>query len=507
MLDPIRAKVALLAVTATAFTGGVLIASGLEWTTDSHAAQLQAPPSRQEVKPVADLSQAFISIAKSVTPSVVSIATERQSSGETADARGIPPEFRQMFPFFRGPQQQGPEHASGSGFFISPDGYIMTNNHVVEGASRIDVVLQDNRQFRAKLVGRDPTTDVAVIKIEGNGFPAVRFGDVDDAQVGEWVLAMGNPLDIGFTVTSGIISAKGRPLGIISQSLAEQGGESNTAIEDFIQTDAAINPGNSGGPLIDLNGNVIGVNSAIASRTGLYAGYGFAIPADLARRVADDLIRYGRSRRPVLGVFIQDVSPEDAEVYKLPSVSGVLVQGFPSENSSAQRAGVKQGDVIVGIDGRPVSRVSQLQRLIRVKQPGEMVTLDVIRGGDRKRVRVDLTENQPTARRTAANRTATPQDDTADRLGFNYAPLTPALAQRLGLDDASGVVVTDVVPYGPASRKIGPGLRITSADGQAITTAQQFQQLVRGKKDGEILRLVLQNSAGQESLANVRIGG
>src|SRR5215213_6188066 len=255
MPDPVRSKLKLIGATAVAFTGGILLASGLELTPGSHAAALvQTPPTRQDVKPVADLSEAFISIAESVTPAVVAIETER-AAGRGRGGRGeeggeVPEELRRMFPY-RFPDQNAPVEARGSGFVISADGYIITNNHVVEDADKINVVFQDNRVLPARLVGRDPNTDTAVVKVDAGSLPTVRMASSENARIGEWVLAIGNPLDLGTTVTSGIISAKGRGLDIIRQSSG-----SNWAIEDFIQTDAPINPGNSGGPLVNLRGEV-----------------------------------------------------------------------------------------------------------------------------------------------------------------------------------------------------------------------------------------------------------
>jgi serine protease Do len=508
MLDPVRAKARLIAVTAAAFTGGILLASGLEWTSGSQAALLQSAPSRSEVQPVAELSQAFISIAESVTPAVVSITTSRDQRGRGRPMQQqLPPGFQEMFPGFPMRQQPETQVAGGSGFLITGDGYIVTNNHVIEGADRIDVVLQDNRRLSARLVGRDPTTDIAVIKVDGQNFPTTRFAEGGSTRVGEWVLAVGNPLNLGLTVTSGIVSAKGRKLDILGGNM-EQGLAGN-AVEDFIQTDAAINPGNSGGPLVNLRGDVVGVNTAIASRTGLSAGYGFAVPVELARRVADDLIRYGRVRRPILGVSIADVFPEDAEVYRLPSVAGVLIQGFSGVDSPAQRAGLRQGDVVVAVNGQPVQRVNELQRVIRTQQPGETVTLEAIRGGRRQQFRVQLME-APAARTAAAAAETPAAAPAADaRLGFSFEPLTPAFNQRLqlGYPNPTGVIVTEVQPYGPASERVIRGFKIVRADGQPVTDAAQFSRIVAGKRSGQILQLVLEDPEGQQRIANIRIGG
>ncbi|HET6232037.1 MAG TPA: trypsin-like peptidase domain-containing protein, partial [Longimicrobiaceae bacterium] len=364
MLHQVRSRGAAGALAVAAFAGGIVAASGMGSTRGTLAAAQPgqtATPSRRDVKPVADLSDAFITIAESVTPAVVSIQAEKTSPGPAGGGR-VPDEVRRALPYLRLPDEQPdvPEVSSGSGFVIDPSGLILTNNHVVAGADRLTVVLQDNRQLQATLVGRDPNTDVAVIRVSGGQLPAARLGRSEGARIGEWVLAIGNPLDLGTTVTSGIVSAKGRALGGLLQ---QNNGNSPWAIEDFIQTDAPINPGNSGGPLVNLRGEVVGVNSAIASSTGFYAGYGFAIPIDLAKRIADDLVRYGRVRRPALGVQVTEVTPEDAVVFKLPRIYGVVAQAFPA-GSAAQRAGLRAGDVIVAVGGTPIEHVGQFQRLI-----------------------------------------------------------------------------------------------------------------------------------------------
>ncbi|HEV3051660.1 MAG TPA: Do family serine endopeptidase, partial [Longimicrobium sp.] len=489
MLDPVRAKLKVVGVTAGAFAGGVLLASGLEWTAGSHAAtvlQSTEQPSRQDVRPVAELSQAFISIAESVTPAVVSIETERNA--RTPRRRGQEDEeegqgFPSPFPMPQGPQ--GPQQASGSGFLISADGYIVTNNHVVADADQINVILSDNRQIRARLVGRDPLTDVAVIKIDGQGFPAVRLGRSEDVRIGEWVLAIGNPLDLGTTVTSGIVSAQGRTLNNLIGNTAGENGR--WAIEDFIQTDAPINPGNSGGPLVNLRGEVVGVNSAIASPTGLYAGYGFAVPIDLARKIADDLIRYGRVRRPAVGIQVTNVRPEDAEVYKLERIAGVVAQDFPAE-SPAREAGLRQGDVIVAVDGRPVQRVGQFQRMIATRRPGESVTLEVIRYGERERFTVRLTE-APNATEPQVARREEPAaaEEGSTKLGVAVAPVTAETARECEFQgQAAGVVVTEVERFGTGFRNgLRRCTRILAVDGQAVSDVAGFRRLVERKRGGE----------------------
>jgi serine protease Do len=493
MLDPVRAKLRMIGVTAGAFAGGVLVASGLDWTTRSHAALLQTTgrPPASEVRPVQELSQAFITIAESVTPAVVSIETERapgsrRGRGEEDGER----RERMPFPFP----------------FPMPDGHPdmpQEANHVVADADQITVVLADNRHLRARLVGRDPLTDIAVIKVEGTGFPAVRIGRSEEVRIGEWVLAIGNPLDLGTTVTSGIVSAQGRSLNnLIGQSA---GTNARWAIEDFIQTDAPINPGNSGGPLVNLRGEVVGVNSAIASPTGFYSGYGFAVPIDLARKVADDLIRYGRVRRPAVGIQVSNVTPEDAEVYRLERIEGVVIQDFPGD-SPAREAGLRQGDVIVAVDGTRVQRVGQFQRLIATRRPGESVALDVIRYGDRRRVAVRLSEAPGTAPEAPAAQ-APRAAAGASKLGLGVQPISPELVRQYDLAGPSeGLVVTDVERMSVAARNgVGEGTRIVAVDGQEVRDVEGFRRLVERKGPGQVISLRIRFRTGEGSIINIRL--
>jgi serine protease Do len=514
MLDPVRAKLRMIGVTAGAFAGGVLVASGLDWTTRSHAALLQTTgrPPASEVRPVQELSQAFITIAESVTPAVVSIETERaegssrRRGGEEGGEEG---ERGQGMPFpFPFPMPEGhpdmPQQASGSGFLITEDGYVVTNNHVVADADQITVVLADNRHLRARLVGRDPLTDIAVIKVEGTGFPAVRMGRSEGVRIGEWVLAIGNPLDLGTTVTSGIVSAQGRSLNnLLGQNAGTNG---RWAIEDFIQTDAPINPGNSGGPLVNLRGEVVGVNSAIASPTGFYSGYGFAVPIDLARKVADDLIRYGRVRRPAVGIQVSNVTPEDAEVFRLERIEGVVIQDFP-EDSPAREAGLRQGDVIVAVDGTRVQRVGQFQRLIATRRPGESVALDVIRYGDRRRVEVRLSEAPGTAVEAPAAQAPRAANAGASKLGLGVQPITPELVRQYGLrGPAEGLVVTNVERMSVAARNgVGEATRIVAVDGQEVRDVEGFRRLVERKGPGQVISLRIRFRTGEGSIVNIRL--
>ena len=436
----------------TAFLCGLIFASALDLTRFGYA-QPSTPATRAAAVRGGDVGTGFVGIAERVTPAVVSIQTERDPRRQSRNRNGrVPPGFEDFFRQFD-PERSEPQLADGSGFIVSKDGYILTNNHVVEDADRVTVTLTDHRVFKAKVVGRDPTTDVAVIKIDGSNFPPIAMGDDATARIGEWVVAIGNPLGLDFTVTAGIISAKGRG-GRELQNLLP----SRYAISDFIQTDAAINPGNSGGPLVNIRGEVIGINGAIASPTGFYTGYGFAIPISLAKSVMDDIIRFGKVRRPVLGIAIDDATPEDAQVAGLKTIAGVKVGGFnPTDDSPAEKAGVEPGDVIIAVDGKPVDRVSTLQRIVRMHEPGETISVDAMRYGTRKSFKIRLAEapsdDQVATRETTKD--VSPAGMVTGKLGIAVEPVTADFAREFSLtSDQRGLRVVDVTHSGPAYGKL-----------------------------------------------------
>ncbi|MEB2786439.1 S1C family serine protease [Algoriphagus persicinus] len=331
----------------------------------------------------------FVASAEAVVPAVVHVKSQisypsrgRSQQDPLQQFFGTPPRGEQG----RGRMPEGPvAMSSGSGVIISPDGYIVTNNHVVENADRLEISLDNNKRYIAKVIGTDPTTDLALLKIDAKGLPFVRFGDSDKTKVGEWVLAVGNPFDLNSTVTAGIISAKARNIRIL------QNVENNLSVEAFLQTDAVVNPGNSGGALVNLAGELIGINTAIASSTGTFSGYSFAVPSTLVKKVMDDLMQYGTAQRALLGVNIQNVSPELADYLQkdFPVEQGVYVGGV-NENSAGEDAGLEPGDIIVSVDGRVTNNVAVLQEMVARKRPGDKVDVEYIRNGETYKTKATL---------------------------------------------------------------------------------------------------------------------
>jgi serine protease Do len=465
----------------------------------------QSAPAAAAVATADGLSSAFRSASSTTLPAVVHV---RVAQDARAVRSQVPDELRgtPWEDMFRGQGGQGmPRSGSGSGFIISPDGYILTNNHVVEGADRVNVIMGDKREFTARVIGRDPNTDVAVIKVDAQNLPVARMGDADRLEVGDWVLALGYPLDLGQTTTAGIVSAKGRSIGIMRNSGAE------APLEHFIQTDAAINPGNSGGPLVDLQGRVIGINSAIASPTGFYSGYGFAVPINMARRVAEDLMRDGKVHRPMIGVEIRDATSADAEVFRLPSPDGAVVAAEP--RGPASRAGLRMGDVIVQLDGQPVRGSGELMEMVMRKRPGDRVALDIVRYGDRRRVELRLEEYTATApagedergaRRPAVLEEGREEAVEPGKLGFRAERVTPQIARQLRMGDAEGIVVTDVDLSGPAAQALRPGMVVQRVNGREVRSLEELRAAADAVRPGQAVSVQVRLPDGKETIINYR---
>ena len=424
---------------------------------------------------------AFITIAKAVTPTVVSVTVT------TKPKSSIP--FFHNFQFNL-PEPQ-PEKGVGSGVIVTEDGYIITNNHVVDDAAKngIKVTLYDNREFSGTVVGKDPTTDVAVIKIDARDLTAAALGNSDSVEVGQWVLAIGNPLGLNSTVTAGIVSALARNIDI-STSQEKYG------ISNFIQTDAAINPGNSGGALVNIRGEVIGINAAIATRTGYNQGYGFAIPINLVRKMAEDLIAFGKVKRPWLGIVMKsEIDETDARALGMSKPSGVLVQDVLS-GTPAEGAGIKAGDVILAVDGRDVNAANEIQALIAEHKPGDVVSVKVFRNGSTSSKDVTLSElpDQNLAsgdENIDGNQEEAPNEDgqvNVAKLGIAIQPIDSDTKKQANID--AGILVAGVSPSGPAAdRQLLQGDIITEMDHQKIRSTKDFVELLRGKKDGDAVML------------------
>ena len=413
----------------------------------------------------------FVFASKAATPSVVHIRTIYIGSG--AD--------NQMNEFFReyfGDQGGGAENRSrggGSGVILSSDGYIVTNNHVVEGADEIEVLLSDNRSYPAKVIGTDPTTDLAVIKIEEDNLRAIKIGSSENIQIGEWVLAIGNPtignpLEFRSTVTAGIVSAKARNINILRRPDRLQ-------IESFIQTDAAVNPGNSGGALVNLTGALVGINTAIASHTGAFAGYSFAIPVSLVRKVAADLIEFGTSQRGLLGVGIQDVNAELAEELDLDIVQGVYIQHVEA-NHAADEAGMNIGDVVIGIEEKKVASVAELQEQVALHRPGDRIKVKYIRDGKVKELFATLKNTEGTTNVIEVG-------NSFKREGATFEEASAEILQELRIE--GGVRVSEVNSGKWKTAGLKKGFIITRLDKTKISSLEQFILLINNVKGDGLL--------------------
>ena len=382
-----------------------------------------------------------------------------------------------FFDFFFGPQQrqqqepeQKPEEAqplgAGSGVIISNDGYIVTNNHVIDGATEIEVTLNDKRSFKAKLIGTDTSTDIALLKIDGSNLPNIPFGNSDDLKVGEWVLAVGNPFNLTSTVTAGIVSAKARNIGIIGTNRYGQR-TNNLSIESFIQTDAAINPGNSGGALVNTKGELVGINTAIASQTGSYAGYGFAVPSSIVQKVVTDLRQHGVVQRALLGVSISDITTENAKEKNLKVMDGALV-GDVVSGGAADKAGIKKDDIINEINGVKVKSTAELQEQVSRYRPGDKITVGFIRDNKQMRSNASLMNAEGTT--DAIKNVVAPKE-----IGIQLKPIDSTVKEALGID--SGLEVTSVASGKFRDQGIQQGYIILKINNQTMSSVNDFEKV------------------------------
>jgi serine protease Do len=415
----------------------------------------------------------FTTAADKVLPAVVhirSIGKAKSNDNSLFDMEEIPETFRRFFGE-PSPRQQPKQEGTGSGVIISADGYIVTNNHVVADAEKIEITLHDKRLLTAKVIGLDPNTDVALIKIDAENLPTLSFANSDELKVGEWVVAVGNPFNLESTVTAGIISAIGRSINIL---------EGKAPIESFIQTDAVVNPGNSGGALVNTKGDLIGINTAIASPTGVFAGYSFAVPSNIVAKIVTDLREHGTVQRGYLGAIIRGIDGRYAQELKLPVNEGVYVDSVLSDGAAA-RAGIKKGDIIKEIDGVTISTSSKLLELVGRKRPGDEMLITVLRNGSDKKITVTLMNSSGNTSVVSKTESST----TLDRLGATFSDLTKAEKDKLKVQ---GVKI-DKLSAGLLRRytDIEEGFIITRIDRQDINSVAELKKALENKEGGLLI--------------------
>ena len=437
----------------------------------------------------------FVAVAKKTVPAVVSIKVEKTHEiGPNMQEYDLNDPFDFFDRFFGNgfqgqmrrprarrfaPQQQFKQEGQGSGFLITKDGYILTNHHVVDGADKVTVRLRDGREFTAKLIGSDSKSEVALVKIDADNLPFLTLGDSSKLETGEWVIAVGNPFGLAETLTVGVVSATGRS----GMGIADY--------EDMIQTDAAINPGNSGGPLLDIDGKVVGINTAIFSRDGGYMGIGFATPINMAKAIKDQLVKTGEVVRGYLGVAIQDLKGELAERFNLKEGTGILVTEVTSD-SPAGKAGIKEEDVILKIDGDSVDNVSSFRNRIASSAPGTSVSLTILRNGVQKTFSVNTGTLPEDFVRSGGS-----TEEATDRLGLSVQELTGELASQMGYTAGEGVLVTNVDPSAlAASNGIESGDLITSVNRKPVKTVEDFNKAMAGFGKSKSVLLRIKNEKG-----------
>ncbi len=483
-----RSLIGTISLVLVGFIFGTLLVTSFGWDRPTEQ-EIQLGAKNAPVQEInidaQKMNNAFAEVAEKVTPSIVEITVV--SSVKISEKTP----FHNFFRFKDDAPRE--RQGGGSGVIISKDGYILTNNHVVENATSVKVKLKDKRSFSAVIVGTDPLTDLAVIKIEGDELPIIYLGDSEKIRIGEWVMAIGNPLSFSSTVTAGIISAIGRDLDIIQGKSKE---DISYAIENFIQTDAVINPGNSGGALVDLSGALIGINTAIATNgmSSNYIGYGFAIPVNLAKAVAEDLIEFGSVRRGYIGVSIEEINASTAKAIGLDKPRGVMIQRVV-ENGSASAEDIREGDVLLKIDGREVNQPNQLQSYVGSKRAGDVVKLLLFRNGKeitrnvKLKARDEETENivsldDETSQKPKSLDQIQQQD--FEIVGLSLKEMT--LNEKQKYEIKEGLLITDIKQFGSAyNQRLAPGLVILSVNQNNIDSVNDFKKIINDNKGKAIL--------------------
>lgn len=475
---------------------GAILVSGFGFVRPSMA-EVQIgntnPPVNAVNPDIMAFNNAFVNVAETVKPSIVQIRVVSSVPQQSNDM------FRFFFPFRDEDNVPRDRVSGGSGVIISEDGYILTNNHVVKNATKVEVGLTDKREFEAEVIGTDPLTDLAVIKIDADNLTASYLGDSDELKVGQWVMAIGNPLSLSSTVTAGIVSAMGRNIRIIEN-------DDGYAIEAFIQTDAAINPGNSGGALLDLTGSVIGINTAIATNgmSSSYIGYGFAIPINLAKSVAEDLITNGKVSRGYIGVQIGEINADLARALGLDKPMGVVIQGVV-EDGAASKEDIEAGDVILAIDDKEINASNQLQSYVARKRAGDEVFLKIWREGEEitrsvvLKGREDDDDSEPLAdnRRDKSNEKDALVEKEFDDIGLTVKNLSNAEYDTYNIE--SGVMISSVKRFSKAeSQRLGRGVVITEVDKKAIDSVNEFEDAIEAKRgEAALLKVVYRDGSSR----------
>jgi serine protease Do len=500
MFNRNKRMVLITAMLICGFFGGLIVASHTEMApasfaqdkTKASSTNLNAAQGRLILQ---QFSAAFEEAAAKVNAAVVPIFSEQAIEGRSA--MRIPnDQFRDFFgdEFFRrffnnpdGDNGRQRVRGLGSGVIVSRDGYILTNNHVIREADKVTVMLGENKKYTAKVIGTDPSTDLAVIKIDATNLPAAALGNSDDVRIGQWVIAVGNPFELLHTVTAGIVSAKGRSTAGL-----------NLAYQDFIQTDASINPGNSGGALADLDGNVVGINTAISTPSGGSVGIGFAIPINMAKQVMDELVSQGKVTRGYLALVPQDIDESMAKAWKLKSTEGALV-GDVTPNGPADKAGIQRGDIITNFNGKKILNSTQLRQTVAQADPGTKAKISLLRDGREMPIAVVLGE-RPTDPDGRGNQDeSAPEVTSGEKLGLSIQTLTPEMAQQLGYRNDDGVIINSVIAGSPAEEA---GLRrgdlIKEINRTEVRTAQEFKRLAARLQSGDSAVLLI-NRRGQNT--------